>query len=259
MSEEIGSIFPTQVPEYTEAADIRKAFNLYHYGSQDAPTQSSQIIRNSIAGEFNYINNRLTTLESSGSEISQLLVSQSLNDIVQTGTYHSVESPTALLNYPTTTSGILFVYRHTVGINTFVYQNYQTNHTTTNFYWRAGYLSGTSYVWASWSLASKDGHTHNEYVSTTTLNNRVSSSLTPSRAAIVDSTGKVSSSSSISELELNQLDGISTSMTIQAQLSDKAPLVHNHDDLYHKIGVQPKIFVTSQEPSGASVGDLWIY
>lgn len=259
MSEEIGSIFPTQVPEYTEAADIRKAFNLYHYGSQDAPTQSSQIIRNSIAGEFNNINNRIATLESAGSEISQLLITQNLDDVVQTGTYHSVESPTIALKYPTTTSGILFVYKHTLGINTFVYQNYQTNHTTTNLYWRAGYLSGTSYVWSSWSLASKDGHGHSEYVTATTLNNRVSQSLTASRAAVVDSTGKLASSSSITELELNQLDGISTSVTIQAQLNDKAALVHNHDGTYHKIGEQPKIYVTSQEPTGASVGDLWIY
>jgi hypothetical protein len=259
MSEEIGSIFPTQVPSYSDAADIRRAFNLYHYGSQDVPTQSSSIVRNSIAGELNSINERIATLETAGSDISQLLSTQSLDEIVQSGIYHSIESPTIALKYPTTTSGILFVYKHVLGINTLVYQNYQTNHTTTNLYWRAGYLSGTSYVWSSWSTASKDGHTHSEYVTSTTLNNRVSQTLTASRAAVVDSSGKVNSSTSITELELNQLDGISTAATIQAQLNDKAALSHNHDGTYHKIGEQPRIYVTSQEPTGAVVGDLWIY
>lgn len=259
MAEEIGSIFPTQVPEYTEAADIRKAFNLYHYGSQDAPSNPSQIVRNSIAGEFNYLNGRITTLESSGSEITQLTSSQNINAISQAGTYHSIELPTVVLGYPATVPGLLFVYSHQVGINTFAYQTYQTIGTTNNLYWRSGYLSGTDYVWSSWAVSSKEGHTHSEYVTTTTLNSRVATSLTASRAAVVDSTGKLASSSAITETELNQLDGISTSATIQAQLNDKAPLVHNHDSSYHKIGVQPTIFVTAQEPQNASPGDLWIY
>jgi hypothetical protein len=72
MAEEIGSIFPTQVPEYTEAADIRKAFNLYHYGSQDAPSNNAQIVRNSIAGELYYLNGRITTLERSEEHTSEL-------------------------------------------------------------------------------------------------------------------------------------------------------------------------------------------
>lgn len=259
MAEEIGSIFPTQVPEYIEAADIRKAFNLYHYGSQDAPSNSAQIIRNSIAGELNYLNSRINTLESGGSEITQLLSTQSLNSISQSGTYHSIELPTVVLNYPATVPGLLFVYSHQVGVNTFSYQTYQTIGTSNNLYWRAGYLSGTDYVWSAWATASKDGHTHSEYVTTTALNSRVATSLSASRAAVVDATGKLSSSSAITETELNQLDGISTSVTIQAQLNDKAPLVHNHDSSYHKIGVQPTIYVTAQEPQNASPGDLWIY
>jgi hypothetical protein len=259
MAEEIGSIFPTQVPEYTEAADIRKAFNLYHYGSQDAPSNNAQIIRNSIAGELYSLNGRITTLESSGSEIIQLLSTQNINTISQAGTYHSIELPTVALNYPATVPGLLFVYSHQVGINTFAYQTYQTINTTNNLYWRSGYLSGTDYVWSSWAVASKDGHTHSEYVTTTTLNSKVATSLTSSRAAVVDSTGKLASSSTITETELSQLDGISTSATIQDQLDDKAPLVHNHDDSYHKIGVQPTIYVTSEEPEDAVPGDLWIY
>lgn len=259
MAEEIGSIFPTQVPEYTEAADIRRAFNLYHYGSQDVPTLPSQIIRNSIAGEFNSLNGRITTLESGGSEIVQLLVTQSLDEIFQSGTYHSIETPTLALRYPTTVPGILFVYNHTVGINTFAYQTYQTVGTSNNLHWRAGLLSGSSYTWSSWAVASKEGHTHSEYVTTTTLNNRVSSSLTASTAAVVDSSGRVSSSATISENELNQLNGISTANTIQAQLNDKAPLVHNHDTLYHRLDTQPRVYVTSTQPTGASVGDLWIF
>lgn len=257
MAEEIGTIFPTQVPEYTEAADIRRAFNLYHYGTQDVPTLPSQIIRNSIVGELNFINGRIQTLEDGGSEIVQLLNTQSLDEISSSGTYHSIETPTLVLRYPTTVPGILFVYNHTVGINTFAYQSYQTIGTSNNLHWRSGLLSGSSYTWSSWAVASKEGHTHTEFVTTTALNNRVSASVTPSAAAVVDSAGRLSSSATVSEVELNYLNGVTSA--IQAQINDKAALSHNHDALYHRLDTQPRIYVTSTQPTGASVGDLWIF
>lgn len=266
MAEDIGTIFPTQVPSYTEAADIRKAFNLYHYGSQDVPTDISQVPANSIAGHLNYITGRISGLEAGAAEIIQLQTNQSLNNITTSGIYHSVETPTLPFNYPTTVSGLLSVYRHEIALSIFIYQTYQTSGITNNYFWRVGNLSGATPSWSLWSQASKDGHTHLNYVESDTFNNTINSKittvLTSSRAAIVDSTGKLTSSSNITELELSRLDGILTNITIQDQLNDKASLSHSHDDLYHAktgAGRQPKIFVQSDTPSGAQIGDLWFF
>jgi hypothetical protein len=259
MPEPIGPIFPTQVPSYSEAADIRKAFNLYHYGTETVPTLETQVLRNSVAGEMRYINQRLAEIEAGASEIIQLTQDQSLNDITVSGIYHSPESVPSDKNYPVATAGILITYRHVVGLNTFVYQSYQTSGVSNNLYWRVGNLAGATPTWQDWALASKNGHTHPENVTNTTFNSRIASSFTSSRAAIIDSSGRIASSPNITDQELNQLDGISTANTIQTQLDDKAALNHLHDDRYHRLSVQPRVFVQSSTPTGANVGDLWFW
>lgn len=259
MPEPIGPIFPTQVPSYTEAADIRKAFNLYHYGTETVPTTENQVLRDSVAGEMRFINQRLAEIEAGAAEIVQLTQIQSLNDITASGLYHSPEAPSSDKNYPVSVAGILIVYRHLVGLNTFVYQSYQTSGLSNNLYWRVGNLAGSTATWQDWALASKNGHTHPENVTNSVFNARVAPSFTSSRAAVIDSNGRIASSPNITEQELNQLDGISTANTIQTQLNDKAALSHLHDERYHRIGIQPRVYVQSTAPVGASIGDLWFF
>ena len=65
-SESIGSIYPTQIPGYDDAADIQAALRLYHYGSTAAPTNESQLAPNSIAGHIKSIDDRVDSLEEIG-------------------------------------------------------------------------------------------------------------------------------------------------------------------------------------------------
>lgn len=69
MSSSIGNIYTTQIPDYTEAADIQAALKLYHYGSTTVPTQdqiggSGGIIANSVAGHLKALDVRLDGVES---------------------------------------------------------------------------------------------------------------------------------------------------------------------------------------------------
>lgn len=50
MSEEIGSIKPTQIPAYEDDADIKAALRLYHYGQSSVPATSEDVPAESIAG-----------------------------------------------------------------------------------------------------------------------------------------------------------------------------------------------------------------
>lgn len=71
MSSPIGNILPTQIPDYTEAADIQAALKLYHYGSTTVPTVdqiggNGGIIANSVAGHLKALDVRLDTAEATG-------------------------------------------------------------------------------------------------------------------------------------------------------------------------------------------------
>lgn len=68
-AEDIGYLFPTKIPGYDDAADIQAALRLYHYGSgtYDESNQNlTQVTRNSIAGQFKYIDEELADLDSRG-------------------------------------------------------------------------------------------------------------------------------------------------------------------------------------------------
>jgi hypothetical protein len=252
MPESIGSFYTTQVPAYSESADIRQAFNLYHYGTTTVPTSEADIANESMAG---YIRDTLAALENvqaGVSAITQLLGAQNLDDITSTGVYASTASPTVSLKYPSTVAGILNVFN----ANSTVYQSFSTAGSTNNFYFRST-ASGTT-TWSVWSLASKDGHTHDSrYYTQDQINTRVNTSLTNNSAAIVDANGKLSSSALISGAELDRLEGVTDN--IQTQLNDRALAAHNHNDLYYTKSEQPKIYVQSGTPSGATAGDLWFY
>jgi hypothetical protein len=52
MTESIGSLYNTQIPSYSENADVQEAFRLYHYGSTDyntANTNTANLVNPSIA------------------------------------------------------------------------------------------------------------------------------------------------------------------------------------------------------------------
>jgi hypothetical protein len=71
-SENIGSIYPTQIPGYDDAADIQAALKLYHYGNSVVPTideigtSPGQIVANSVVGHIKALDTRLDVVESTG-------------------------------------------------------------------------------------------------------------------------------------------------------------------------------------------------
>jgi hypothetical protein len=65
-SENIGSVYPTKIPGYEDAADIQAALKLYHYGTSNEITNESQIIPNSVVGHIKALDTRIDTIESDG-------------------------------------------------------------------------------------------------------------------------------------------------------------------------------------------------
>lgn len=75
MAEDIGNLYPTKIPGYEESADIKEAIRLYHYGAptgtapgeyNPANSTVSNIVRNSIAGQFRFIDEELADIRLSG-------------------------------------------------------------------------------------------------------------------------------------------------------------------------------------------------
>lgn len=72
MSSSIGNIYSTQIPDYTEAADIQAALKLYHYGSTTVPTvdeigtSGGKILANSVAGHIKALDVRIDAVEAAG-------------------------------------------------------------------------------------------------------------------------------------------------------------------------------------------------
>jgi hypothetical protein len=68
-SENIGSLYPTKMPGYDDAADIQAALRLYHYGSESydpSNTNESQIPPNSVAGHLKALDTRVDAVEGAG-------------------------------------------------------------------------------------------------------------------------------------------------------------------------------------------------
>lgn len=66
MAESIGSVYPTQIPGYDEAADIQAALRLYHYGEVTPPSNEGALIANSVAGHIKALDTRLDAVEVTG-------------------------------------------------------------------------------------------------------------------------------------------------------------------------------------------------
>ena len=72
-AEDIGSLYPTKIPGYSDAADIQAALRLYHYGDSEYDINNSNtalLEPNSIAGSFKTLNDRVTDVENAGVPIS---------------------------------------------------------------------------------------------------------------------------------------------------------------------------------------------
>lgn len=74
-SENIGSLFPTKIPGYDDAADIQAALRLYHYGSETYDSANSNldlVPAQSVAGHLKALQTEIETLEDLGigSEVS---------------------------------------------------------------------------------------------------------------------------------------------------------------------------------------------
>lgn len=252
MPEPIGILYPTQVPLKTEAADIRKALNLYHYGTDTVPTDESQIIAESMAGYIRDVTQAVNDINAGLAVINNLNIDENLNDIIITGVYNSISSPTTALQYPSTVAGLLIVHNPELGA---IFQRYHTSGSTNNIYFRS-YNTATS-SWSSWSLVSKDGHTHDaRYYTKDQIDLRLSTSVAVSRAIVSDDQGKINSST-VTSTELSYLSGLLSNA--QSQLDGKSNVGHTHNDLYYTKSEQPKIYVQSTQPTSASDGDLWFW
>lgn len=65
-SEDIGTIYNTQIPGYEDSADIQAALKLYHYGTTTPITQESDIVPNSVVGHLKALDTRLDSVEEVG-------------------------------------------------------------------------------------------------------------------------------------------------------------------------------------------------
>jgi len=65
MTESIGSLYNTQIPSYSENADVQEAFRLYHYGSTDyntANTNTANLVNPSIAYALNNLQTQINAI-----------------------------------------------------------------------------------------------------------------------------------------------------------------------------------------------------
>ena len=261
MPEQIGQFFPTQVPSYTEAADIRKAFNLYHYGTETVPTVEGDILSSSMAG---YIRDTLAAVEAAqiGETVIQSLTTENLNDLTESGVYKSAPSPTTALNYPSTSPGLLSYWQTTD--NTF----FQVYISTANVYWwRTAIQPQASRVWSDWQRSAVENHTHDtRYYTQSQINAKIEATPTASTAAVFDANGKLVSVPAVTSQEVGYLAGAQDN--IQDQLDAKSDDTHTHDDIYYTISgtgsgkETARVFVkdpASGNPFGAVAGDLWFW
>jgi hypothetical protein len=68
-SENIGSLYPTKIPGYDDAADIKAALRLYHYGSESydsTNTDPDEIPVSSVAGHLRALDDGVAELQSIG-------------------------------------------------------------------------------------------------------------------------------------------------------------------------------------------------
>lgn len=256
MPEQIGAIYPTQVPSYSEAADIRKAFNLYHYGMAEPPATETEILPESIAGYVRDLTERVDNIQEGIASITILGELQNLNDVITTGLYQSTATPTTSYGYPVNVPGLLDV--STSG--NYTYQTYislATQNASQEIYFRTGTKVQTTYTWATWVSVSKSDHVHDtRYFTQSQINARINPSPTASKASVIDATGRITSLDTVSTTELGYLAG--TTSSIQDQLNNRSLVNHTHTNYWLKTETA-KVTVSQAAPTNPSVGDLWFW
>ena len=176
MSEDIGSLYKTQIPQYEDAADIQAALKMYHYGSSGydvANIDETQLVSNSIAGYFANIQNQLDNIEPI--VVQSLAQAENLDTYLSNGIFSQDSNSDARSlgssGYPTSNgqayAGLLTV---TNG-DGLVYQTYQMigdnssspigpNKTFFRSYNPA--VSNSLQKWSVWKELSDSTHNHND-------------------------------------------------------------------------------------------------
>lgn len=256
MPEQIGPAYPTQVPSYSEAADIRQAFNLYHYGTTEVPATEQDILPESMAG---YIRDTLTAINNIQEGIATISILGELiniNDVTTTGLYQSTATPTTALNYPVAIAGLLNV--STSGNYTYqFYTSLAVTGTAQEMYFRTGTKVQTSITWGTWATVSKGDHVHDtRYFTQSQINSKINPAPTAAKLAIFDGTGRATSLDTVSSTEAGYLAGVTSS--IQSQLDNRSLVGHTHTNYWLKTETA-KVTVSQSAPANPSVGDLWFW
>ena len=249
MSEEIGvGDFKTRIPSLSDDANIQQAFKMYHYGTTDGSTPTSGSTVAGIEGYLEDLQQQIDEIIAGANPVTELIDDTNLNNVITAGAYSRSTTPLAARNYPELSAGLLTVARTGASSPYVIYQVYQTiggTSGTNNYHWRG---RNAAEAWSDWAQASKTNHIHDDRYFT---ENEISLKLdmtgsVANRAAIVDSTGKVTSSPDISTTELGYLNNVTSN--IQDQLNDR----------YTK-SQSARIFVQSDAPTGAVSGNLWFW
>jgi hypothetical protein len=66
MAEEIGGVYNTKIPEYSDNADIQEAFKLFLYGSTTIPENAVDVVTPSIAGHLNDLQDSIDEISGVG-------------------------------------------------------------------------------------------------------------------------------------------------------------------------------------------------
>jgi len=133
-SENIGSLYPTKMPGYDDAADIQATLRLYHYGSEtynSATTDPDDIVPASIAGNLKRIDAEIDALDARGVG-SDFVATQPTNvpdgfiwvdSDANLATDYFIPSVEYQQSAPTTnlTNGMLWVSKGSIPLTMYVY------------------------------------------------------------------------------------------------------------------------------------------
>ncbi len=97
MSEDIGSIYTTQIPEYEDSADIKAALKLYHYGQASEPATLEDVPAESIVGHLIDLQDQIDAISNSAG-IQASIVDAKGDLIVATGADTVVRKPVGTNN-----------------------------------------------------------------------------------------------------------------------------------------------------------------
>lgn len=288
MPESIGSVYPTQIPTYEEAADIKAALKLYHYGT----TTPGVVQPDSIAGHLSSLQASVDAIVSL--DVISIGADEDLNDYTASGYYNQASNTSArstnAANYPTFNGlayagllSVLYAPIDQIADNGFVYQEYQmVGDATARFYrTRTSAGSASPKTWSAWSRISESTHSHPDLYYTKTETNELLNAkegtitVTASRALASDTNGKVSAST-VTTTQLQYLSGATGTTGTGNVVFSAAPSFTGNVTMGTPLSVGNGgtggttkatartgigIFVQSTEPDSAvrTTGDLWFW